>query len=185
MKKRSKGQIIYSIVLLVILTAGLMITIISLAAFRYVGTQLDDVILEDITRQTGQSADTVTITKVTEKDIDNIQVIMLQLDNKGGLATGFAVFTKLPLISLYRFDGLFWPSNNYEFARVIQTGFTEELIYAAGSEITVTNSGLGTIPRVLGLFVVLVFVQTIILKAYEYDKKAKKLAEQESSKDVI
>lgn len=183
MKKKSTGQIIFSIVLTAILAAGLVIVIISITAFRYQGTQLDDVILKDITRQLGQSADTITITKLAEKDKDNVQVIMLQLDNKIGITNGFAVFTKLPLIPLYRFDGLFWASKNYEFARVIQTGFTEELIFAAGSEITVTNSGIGTIPRILGLLVLTLFIRVIVLKVYEYDKKAKKLSGQENPSD--
>lgn len=182
----TRSQKILALFCLAIAAALVIIAVVDISAFHINEIQLDNVITKAAAAKTQQEVKVISITTLAVKEQNNVRVVLLQYADTdigtdadtaagsaigtgadtAGVENGVAVFTKLPLLPLYRFDG-FYPTggNSIQFASVIDTGLTQELIVAAGTDITISTAGLGKVLDILIGFIPIAVIGSMILIA--------------------
>ena len=98
------GQKILKLICVAILITGLIVIVVNLSAFHSNINQLDVVIAKDIALKSQLDEKEVSFTTLEVKEQHNIRVVLLQYEGKTGVETGIAIFTKLPLLSQYKYD---------------------------------------------------------------------------------
>lgn len=169
-----KASKIIKFILMALACVGLVIIVVSLAAFKYSVEQTNSAIYKDLSLKTGQDTADLSVTTLVVMSQNNVMVVVFQYNGTDGVETGTAIFSKLPLLSQYRYDRLYWGGNSRgaaEVATVIDTGLTNELVVASGTDISISTAGLGTASRSL-LWIALIFlIQIVTRKIYALDMK--------------
>jgi len=160
-------------ILIVIACAGIVILIVSLAAFKYSEEQTDSAISNNLSLKTGQNIKDLSVTTLVVKEQHDVRVVVFQYNGTGGVETGTAIFTKLPGLSLYKYDNLFPLDKTTGGATVINTGLTQELIVVNGTDITISSAGIGTFTYSFILFVVVFLEQLLVIKLHARSMKEK------------
>lgn len=149
-----------------VILAALAAVVVSLMVFQYSEKQTEDYIYKNVPLETDQAGSDASISIVDVKEQRDVRVVMFQLDRVGGKETGLAVFTKLPLVSLYRFDRLYYADKSTGIAAIVNTGLTQELILARDTNITISTQGLGTVSNFLIMFALLILIQFLCGKMH-------------------
>ena len=164
-------QRIFTLICVAVLIAGLVGIVISLSAFHLNKNQLDAIIAKDIALETQQDEKDVSFTILAVKEQHNVRVLLLQYEGTDGVETKVAIFTKLPLLSLYRYDKMVSLDKTTEVASVIDTGLTDELVVANGKDIDISTAGLGIVSECLIMFVLFLLVSFLSIKIRAMSKK--------------
>ena len=158
-------------ILIVILCVGIVFLVVSLATFKYSKEQTDLAISNNLSLKTGQNIKDLSVTTLVVKEQHDVRVVVFQYNGTGGVETGTAVFSKLPMIPRYRYDGMFFEDNSKVIATVINTGLTQELTVINGTDITISSAGIGTFTYSFILFVVVFLEQLLVIKLHARSMK--------------
>jgi len=150
-------------ILIVIACVGVVILVVSLAAFKYSEKQTDSAISNNLSLKTGQNIKDSSVTTLVVKEQHDVRVVVFQYNGTGGVETGTAVFSKLPLVLRYRYDRMFFRDKFKGVATVVDTGLTQELTVVNGKDITISTAGLGTASYSL-ILLVLVFLEQLLAR---------------------
>ena len=161
--KGTKVQIILKLIYMAILITGLIVIVVNLSAFHFNKNQLDAIITKSVALKTQQEEKDISVTTLAVKEEHDVRVVLLQYNGKSGVETGVAIFTKLPLLSLYRYDKVFSLSTTGG-AAVIDTGLTQALIGATGTDINISTICLGIVSHSLIMLVLLTLVSFLSAK---------------------
>ena len=180
----TKRQKILTLISMAIAIALVIVAAVDISAFHINRNQIDLVIAKDAAAKTQKDLNTISITTLAVKEQNNVRVVLLQYagtdaDTKAGkgagtagVETGVAVFTKLPLLPLYRYDRFYLDGgNSIEFASVIDSGLTQELIVVTGTDITISTAGLGKVSNILIGFIPVVIIGSASLIARKLSRK--------------
>jgi len=160
-------------ILIVIACAGIVILIVSLAAFKYSEEQTDSAISNNLSLKTGQNIKDLSVSTLVVKEQHDIRVVVFQYKGTGGVETGTAVFSKLPVVPRYRYDRMFLGDNSKGVATVVNTGLTQELTLVNGTDITISTAGLGPASYSLILLVLVLLEQLLARKMHAISMKEK------------
>jgi len=171
--KGIKNRKILKLFCLAVILAALAAVVVSLMVFQYSEKQTEDYIYKNAALETVQAGNDASISILDVKEQRDVRAVLFQLDRVDGKKTGLAVFTKLPLISLYRFDRLYYADQSTGIAAVVNTGLTQELILARDTNITVSTQGLGTVSNFLIMLALLILIQLLCGKMHALSMKEK------------
>ena len=160
-------------ILTVIACVGIVILVVSLAAFKYSEEQTDSAISNNLSLKTGQNIKDLSVTTLVVKEQHDVRVVVFQYNGTGGVETGTAVFSKLPLIPRYRYDRMVLVDKSQGVATVINTGLTQELTLVNGTDITISTAGIGTFSYSYILFVLVFLEQLLVIKLHSRSMKEK------------
>jgi len=160
-------------ILKVIACVGIVILVVSLAAFKYSEEQTDSAISNNLSLKTGQNIKELSVTTLVVKEQHDVRVAVFQYNGTGGVETGTAIFSKLPLVPRYRYDRIYFGDNSKRVATVVNTGLTQELTLVTGTDITISTAGIGTASYILILLVLVLLEQLLVIKLHARSMKEK------------
>jgi len=99
--KGIKSRKTLKLVCLASILVTLAAVVVSFMVFQYSEKQTEDYIYENVALGTVQAGNDASISILNVKEQRDVRAVLFQLDRVDGKETGLAVFTKLPLISLY------------------------------------------------------------------------------------
>ena len=164
---------IYNFFFMAVVCVGILFFAVYLATFKYSNEQMDTAINKSLSLKTGQPMKELSKKTLSVTEKHDVRVVLFQYEGTDGVMNGTAVFSKLPLISRYRFDRLFIEDNSEQAATVIDTGLTEELVVVNGSQIAISTADLGTVSNGLIAFVLisLFYFLAVILRTLDRKEK--------------